>query len=201
MTGRLKMGSRNLLLLVIVLAVGPAVPAQSHSDSLGRTPSPEEVRAWDITISNEGKGLPAGRGTADEGEKIYGVKCAACHGASGRGGLAPPVVIDKDPHTTALRPRRVMVTRAPFSSVLWDYINRAMPMLTGPGTLKPDEVYSLTAFLLYKNDVINENDVIDAQTLPKVKMPNRGGYVPPVINGWKPLMPYTVAPKSTAEKK
>jgi len=94
-----------------------------------------------------------------------------------------------------------MVTRAPFSSVLWDYINRAMPMLTGPGTLKPDEVYSLTAFLLYKNDVINENDVIDAQTLPKVKMPNRGGYVPPVINGWKPLMPYTVAPKSTAEKK
>jgi mono/diheme cytochrome c family protein len=182
--GRLKMRWRNLLVSGMILATSAAAPAQSPTYGLGSTPSAEQIRAWDITISDEGKDLPAGSGTPDEGAKIYMQKCAACHGPNGSGGLAPAVVKSNTPTATG-RPRRVMVTRVPFAPVLWGYINSAMPMRMGPGTLKPDEVYSLTAFLLYKNDVINENDVLDAETLPKVKMPNRDGFIPPPTEPWK----------------
>ena len=179
------MAFRDLLLSAMILVICVAAPAQSRIYGLGRTPSAEEIRAWDIAISPEGKELPAGSGTSDQGAKLYAQKCAACHGANGSGGLAPAVVVNKDPTATG-RQRRVMVAKVPFAPVLWDYINRAMPMKVGPGTLTPDEVYSLTAFLLYKNDVIKENEVLDAQSLPKVKMPNRDGFIPPVTKGQKP---------------
>ena len=179
------MGCRDLLLSAMILAACAAAPAQAPTYGLGKTPTAEEIHAWDIAVGPEGKELPAGSGTADEGAKIYVQKCAACHGPNGRDGLAPPLAKSKDPAPTTGHVRRVMVSRVPFAPVLWDYINRAMPMRIGPGTLKPDEVYSLTAFLLYKNDVINENDVLDAQSLLKVKMPNRDGFVPPVTTAWK----------------
>lgn len=194
------MGCRNLFLSALMLATCAGALAQSSAYGLGRIPTAEEIRAWDITISNDGKGLPAGSGTAVEGAKIYAQKCAICHGPNGRGGLAPAVVISKDLAATP-RERRVMVTRVPFSSVLWDYINRAMPLLTGPGTLKPNEVYALTAFLLYENDVINESEILDAQTLPKVKMPNRDAYVPPVIAMWKPDIQEPSGTRRAKEKK
>jgi cytochrome c len=95
-----------------------------------------------------------------------------------------------------------MPTFSPFASTLWDFIRRAMP-LQRAGTLKPDEVYALTAYLLYKNDIIQENDVIDAQSLVKVKMPNRDGFIPPDISAYKPgtPRPFTITPDPVAEKK
>jgi cytochrome c len=181
--GSLDLRPSALILTTVTLAACAVASAQAPAYGVGRTPTAEEVRAWDITISNDGKGLPEGHGTAAEGEKLYRQKCAGCHGVTGRGGQAPPVIIDKDPNTKSPRPRRVLATRLPFAPTLWDYLNRAMPLVTGAGTLKPDEVYALTAFLLYKNEIINESDVLDAKTLPKVKMPNREGFVPPVA--WK----------------
>ena len=177
------MGCRNLLLSAMILATCSAAQAQSPAYGLGTTASPAQIKAWDITISDEGKGLPAGSGTAVEGAKIYAQKCAACHGQNATGGQAPALWDNKNSTAASGHPHHYFPTEVPFAPVLWDYIHRAMPMLTGPGTLKPDEVYSLTAFLLYKNDVIKETEVLDAQTLPKVKMPDRAAFVPPVLTG------------------
>lgn len=182
---------RNPLLFAMILATGAAAKAQAPAYGVGKTPSAAEIKAWDITISPNGKGLPAGSGTADEGAKIYAQKCAVCHGQNGNGvGVQAPALAA----TTSGHPP--FPVQVPFAPILWDYIHRAMPMLNGPGTLKPDEVYSLTAFLLYKNGIIKENEVLDAQTLPKVKISTRDPYVPPVVKAW----PFTVPSESAAAK-
>ena len=181
----------RLLLPVAVFAIGQSAWTQSPTYGLGRTPSAEEVRAWDIAISPTGKELPEGHGTAKEGEALYRSKgCAGCHGATGSGAHAPTLISRKDvkpnPGAFCLAPcvndSNSMSLHSPFATTIWDYINRGMP-LGKEGSLKPDEVYALTAFLLYKNDVIKEDEVMDKQSLPKVKMPNRDGFgLPPA---WK----------------
>jgi cytochrome c len=190
------MGFRKLLLLlVMILGIGQIGSAQSPTYGLGRTPSAEEIRAWDISISPEGKELPPGRGTAREGAQLYVQKgCAGCHGRTGSGGQAP-TLIRADGMAKSSMPclspcvnaSNVMALHSPFATVMWDYINRGMP-LGKEGTLKPDEVYALTAFLFYKNGVIQEDAVMDAQSLPKVAMPNRQGFALPAEE-WKPQTP------------
>jgi mono/diheme cytochrome c family protein len=201
--GKFKMLWPSFFLTVMVLTACAAVSAQAPDYNLGRPPSEQEVRAWDISITPEGQGLPPGSGTAVEGAKLYVQKgCVVCHGPNGRGGLAPNLVRSKDTSATSSRPDKVMPTFSPFAATLWDFIRRAMP-LQRAGTLKPDEVYGLTAFLLYKNDIIQENDVIDAQTLVKIKMPNRDGFIPPDISQYKPGMPrpFTILPDPASGKK
>jgi mono/diheme cytochrome c family protein len=169
------MASRNMLggvavpLLLGSLVAGSAI-AQSPTYGVGRTPTAEELRRMDISISRTGDELPPGRGTAKDGAQLYAQKaCIACHGAGGVGGLAP-ALISKKPGDNVWKQDRVLPLRAPYATVVWDFINRGMP-LGLEGTLKPDEVYSLTAYLLYLNKVIPEDEVLDKQTLPKVKMP------------------------------
>ena len=173
------MRSHRLLLPGMILGVCCTGWAQSPTYGVGKTPSAEEIRAWDIAISPTGKELPPGHGAPKEGAEIFAQKCAPCHGAPGYGGRAPALV--KGSHTTLagqeMGEGQVMATHAPYATVMWDYINRAMP-LGQEGSLKPDEVYALAAFLLYKNGVIQEGDVLDAESLPKVKMPNHDGYAP-----------------------
>jgi mono/diheme cytochrome c family protein len=177
------MGCLNLLASAMILGVCAASLAQAPAFNLGKTLSAEEIQTFDpwTPISHEGKGLPAGSGTADEGAKIYTQKCALCHGQNLVGGQAPSLVTD----TSGRQHFPPFPVQPPFATVVWDYINRAMPMMIGSGTLKPNEVYSLTAFLLYKNGVIKEDDVLDAQALPKVKMPRRDIFVPPRVKPWK----------------
>ena len=177
-----------LRLLPFLMLLGGSALAQSPTYGVGSTPSAEEIRAWDISISPTGKELPPGRGTAKEGALVYRQKgCAACHGATGAGGLAPTLLKAKaEPNVDPWTLGRVLPIRSPYATTVWDYINRAMP-LNGEGTLTADEVYALTAFLLYRNDVIPEDEVLDAQSLPKVKMPNREGFAP--LPDWKPGMP------------
>jgi len=186
------MRSLRGLLPVMILALCHAAWAQSPTYGLGRTPSAEEIRAWDIAISPTGKELPPGSGTAKEGAQLYTQKCAACHGTTGSGGPAPMLIKPQSASTSSgpcvapcIREGNVMALHSPYATTIWDYINRGMP-LSQEGTLKPNEVYALTAFLLYKNGVIQEDDVLDAQSLPQVKMPNRDGYALPE---WKPGMP------------
>ncbi len=175
----------KLLLLIAIFALGHMAYAQSNY-GLGRTASAGEVRAWDITVGPEGKELPPGRGTAKQGEQLFVQKgCFACHGQTGSNGPAP-TLIKSDGKTKSAFPclapcvndSNVMALHSPYATTLWDYIRRGMP-LNKEGTLTPDEVYSLTAFLLYKNGVIPEDQVLDRETLPKVKMPNRNGFVLP----------------------
>lgn len=175
-----------------LLAACAAARAQSPTYGLGKTPTAEEIRAWDIAISPDGKELPPGKGSAKDGAPIFAQKCAMCHGAAGSGGLAPMLIKNDSPAKSAvpclspcINNNNVMALHAPYATTLWDYINRGMPF-SKEGSLQPDEVYAITAFLLFKNGVIPEDQVLDQQTLPQVKMPNRDGYA---IPDWKPGMP------------
>jgi cytochrome c len=192
------MRSFRFLLPAVILAVGGAAWAQSPTYGLGKTPTPEEIKAWDISISPTGKELPPGSGTAKQGAPIYAQKCAACHGATGSEGPAPMLIKHQTPPANpgpclspCIRDANVMAVHAPYATVIWDFINRGMPFKQ-EGSLKPDEVYALTAFILFKNGVIGEDDVLDQQTLPQVKMPNANGAA---IPDWKPGQPRPFSPK------
>jgi S-disulfanyl-L-cysteine oxidoreductase SoxD len=185
------MDLRRILLIAAVLGSCPIAWTQSPTYGLGRAPTPEEISAWDIAISPTGKELPQGQGTAKEGAALYVSKgCGGCHGANGSGGHAPTLIVQKgaprSPSAPCLAPcvndANAMAVHSPFATTIWDYIHRGMP-LGKEGSLTPNEVYSLTAFILYKNDVIKEDEVMDAQSLPKVKMPNRDGFALPAP--WK----------------
>jgi len=163
------------ILLAAALAFLASVTAlaQGPTYQLGRSPSPEEIKSRDIAISPEGKELPPGRGTAVEGAAVYTQKCAACHGPNATGsalhrGLVP---------LGNAKPVKIPFSLVPYATTVWDFINRAMPQ-TKPGSLTPDEVYAVTAYVLYRNDVIKETDVLDATSLPKVRMPNRDNFLP-----------------------
>ena len=176
-----------LRVLSLVLFMGVSAPAQSGTYGVGRTPSAEEIRAWDISIGPTGEELPPGRGTAKEGAQVYRTKgCAGCHGATGIEGTAPNLKSKVGPDAELWSRGRILPLRAPFATTVWDYINRAMP-LNREGTLTANEVYALTAFLLNINGVIPEDEVLDARSLPKVKMPIGDRYAP--LPEWKPKTP------------
>jgi S-disulfanyl-L-cysteine oxidoreductase SoxD len=163
----------NLFVLGVALVACAAASAQTAKyDGVGRTATPEEIKAQDITVLPSGHGLPPGKGTAKEGAPIYATHCAVCHGTTGKEGgpLAPKLVGD----TTW---ERGPMTSWPFATSVWDYINRAMPRYN-ERVLKPDQVYAVTAFLLYRSGIIKEDDVMDAKSLAELQMPNRNGWVP-----------------------
>ena len=169
------MASRRVLPVAFSLLMSLPVWAQGPY-GIGRTPSAEEIRARDISIGPTGEELPQGKGSAKEGALTYRSKgCAGCHGANGTGGAAP-ILKSKDPTNPDVWARgRILPLRAPFATTVWDYINRGMP-LNREGTLTPDEVYALTAYLLFVNGVIPEDQVLDQLNLAQVKMPLGGNY-------------------------
>jgi len=181
--GACTMGMLRVLTFVLLLG-GSALAQSSPTYGVGSTPSAEEIRAWDISVGPTGTELPPGRGTAKEGAQVYVRKgCAGCHGATGTGGPAPNLKGKAEPNIDPWERGRILPIRSPFATTVWDYINRAMP-LNREGTLTADEVYALTAFLLYMNDVIPEDEILDAQSLPKVKMPIGDGFAS--LPEWKP---------------
>jgi len=176
------MGSLRLVPLLLILA-SPAF-AQSPTYGVGRTPTAEEIRALDISIGPTGEELPPGRGTAKEGARVFEKHgCIVCHGETGVGGLAPALRSKKGDDVPVWQRERILPLRAPFATTVWDYIHRGMP-LGREGTLTVDEVYALTAYLLFLNKVIPEEAVLDKESLPKVKMPigDEYGRLP----DWKP---------------
>ncbi|MAN96440.1 MAG: hypothetical protein CME08_05585 [Gemmatimonadetes bacterium] len=184
------MGSLKLLPVLILL--GPAAAlAQSPTFGLGRTPTAEEILAWDISISPTGEELPPGRGTATEGATVYLIKgCVGCHGMAGTDGAAPRLV-RRPPRADRPNPDpwslgRILPIRSPYAATVWDYINRGMP-LNDEGILTADEVYALTAYLLNLNGLIAEDEVMDAQSLPLVEMPNVDNWAP--LPDWAPGTP------------
>ena len=161
--------------LVIVATALPSA-AQLPTYGLGRAPSAEEIRAWDLTIPPDGQGLPPGSGTAASGKLVYVERCASCHGAKGNDGKYDRLVGGRGTLATD-KPLPTVGSFWPRATTLWSYIRRAQP-LDEPGSLTPDQVYAVTAYLLHLNGIIGEDDVLDARTLPAVKMPNRDGFVP-----------------------
>jgi mono/diheme cytochrome c family protein len=163
------------VLIVAALAVLGTVTAlaQGPTYQLGRTPSDAEIKARDTAVSPAGRELPPGRGTAKEGAAVYTQKCAACHGPNATGSALHRGLI---PLGNA-KPVKIPFSLVPYATTVWDFINRAMPQ-SNPGTLTPDEVYAVTAYVLYRNDVVKETDVLDAASLPNVRMPNRDNFLP-----------------------
>jgi cytochrome c len=158
-----------------------ATQAPSSPLGIGRLATADEIRALDIDVMPDGRGLPAGRGTVTEGAAAYAVKCASCHGAKGEGGTADRLVgrAEGDSFAFATNPRlaKTIGSYWPYATTVYDYIARAMPFQQ-PGTLTPNETYSLVAYLLFLNGIIAENAVVDQTSLPKVTMPARDRFLP-----------------------
>ena len=142
---------------------------------LGRTATDEEIRAWNIDVSPTGEGLPRGQGTVKQGAQVFATKCAMCHGPTGKEGPKDRLVGGQGTLTTG-KPIKTIGSYWPYATTLYDFINRAMPF-NAPGSLNSDEVYSVIAWLLFQNGIVQEDAVIDARTLPLVQMPNRNGFV------------------------
>ena len=173
------MGSREMrnalkvvaLPLLLGSLVGSPASAQSPTYGVGRTPTAEELRRMDISISPEGDELPVGSGSAKDGAVVYVQKaCIGCHGVGGIGGAAPVLRSERGADVPLWQKERILPLRSPYATTVWDFINRGMPVGL-EGTLTPDEVYALTAYLLFLNDVIPEDHVLDKESLPKVTMP------------------------------
>jgi len=152
-----------------LLAETPAGP------KLGQPASREAIESWAIGIMPDGDGLPAGYGTANEGKLIYEKHCLACHGPEGVGDSADQLAGARMGLTSEY-PEQTIGTYWPYATTLFDMLRRSMPM-TAPGSLSNNQVYAVTAYLLYLNNIINEADVMNAETLPRVKMPNRDGFI------------------------
>ena len=162
---------------VTLLALRPANSADTSAAKtphLGQPMTAEDVAKWDITIFPDGRGLPDGKGTGAEGKVIFDKQCANCHGEGGRGSTAEEFIstggkLSDEAASKAIGPYW------PFATTLFDFTRRSMPP-NAPGSLTPDQLYAVTAYLLAANKVIGETDEMNAKTLSAVKMPNRDGF-------------------------
>ncbi len=163
-------------LLVIACFSATSVYALDGSPGLGQALDSAEITGIDISIDATGRNLPVGSGTALQGASVYEAKCLACHGAGAVGGenLADPLVGGIGTLTTD-KPLKTVVSYWPYATTLFDYVRRAMP-LNAPMSLADDEVYAVSAYLLFLGGVIEESHELNAETLPQVKMPNRDGF-------------------------
>jgi len=161
-------------LLTAILFVASTVVAD-EKPGLGESVSAEEIAAVDYSVLPNGEGLPAGSGTAQSGETVYQQNCLACHGEGGTDGLNDRLVGGHG-SLTSDRPIKTIGSYWPYATTLFDYVRRAMPFQT-PGSLSNDEIYSVTAYLLYLNEIVEQDAEMNARTLPRVKMPNRDNFV------------------------
>jgi S-disulfanyl-L-cysteine oxidoreductase SoxD len=168
------MSTRSLLLVALAASTAGAALAQD-APRLGRPATPAEIESWDITVAPDGEGLPHGSGTARQGEAVYVAKCQGCHGEKGSGG--PNLALAGGKGTIGSDKQiKSIGSFWPYATTIFDYVFTSMPYQETK-SLTHDETYAVTAYLLYINDIVGENEVIDAQTLPKVRMPYRDKFI------------------------
>ncbi|KVH13044.1 MULTISPECIES: c-type cytochrome [Burkholderia] len=143
---------------------------------LGQPVDRAAFAAWDIDVAPDGSGLPPGAGTVVRGGHVFADKCAMCHGAGGEGSVGDPLVGGIGSLASA-KPRKTVGSYWPYATTLFDYIRRAMPY-NAPQSLSADDVYAVTAYVLHLNGIVPGDARLDARTLPRVRMPNRDGFVP-----------------------
>jgi cytochrome c len=167
-----------LAALLLLLSFGASALAQSSG--LGKPISEADIKQWDVSVLPDGTNLPPGSGTSAQGAKVYEQKCIACHAEGGKGGGSPGAgpLVGGPPLTNGIDTPKTIANMYAYATTIFDYIRRAMPY-NMPRSLTDDEVYALTAYILSLNKLIGENDVIDAKTLPQVKMPNRDNFILP----------------------
>lgn len=165
--------ARLMLAIAATLAADAVCAGEPYG--IGREATPQEIAGWDIDVSPNGAGLPPGRGDVRQGETIFGERCASCHGARGEGKPMDPLV-GGEGTLRDRKPEKTVGSYWPYATTLFDYVRRAMP-LNAPQSLKPDEVYAVSAYVLFLNGIVPQDTTLDADNLAKIKMPNRNGFV------------------------
>ncbi|MFM0094760.1 cytochrome c [Paraburkholderia nemoris] len=165
----------SLSALASCSSIAPGDQSARAVHDIGTPLTDQDLAAWNIDVAPDGRGLPAGSGDVATGAHIFAAKCAACHGEQGQGGLGDQLIGGQGTLTSA-KPKRTVGSYWPYATTLFDYIRRAMPY-NAPESLSADEVYALSAFLLNQNGIVPANTRFDAASLPRVAMPNRGGFV------------------------
>jgi mono/diheme cytochrome c family protein len=165
----------SIALLAIAISAGSANSADAPH--FGQAISPAELAPWDISVGRDGAGLPPGRGTPKQGEAVFAANCQACHGEKGAGRPNDQLVGGFGTIASDRPAVKTVGSYWPYATTLFDYVRRAMPYQDSK-SLSNDELYGVAAYILQLNGVIGPDDVIDAQSLPKVKMPNRDGFIP-----------------------
>jgi cytochrome c len=160
----------------MMVAMFAMTAAHAEGLGLGHTPDAETLGAADTAIGPRGVELPPGRGSVAEGAQLYAQQCAACHGATGREG-PDPVLVGGQGSLSSDKPVQTIGSFWPYATTVFDYIRRAMPF-TAPGSLRDEQVYALTAFLLAANGVVPQDTVLERERLAAVRMPNRDGFTP-----------------------
>ena len=174
------MSTRDLLYGTLALVVGGCASmgvtgGAMHGPNLGREATPAQIAGWDISVGPDGIGLPPGKGTPATGAPVYEQKCQVCHGPKGAGQPNDRLVGGQGT-LTSKAPVRTIGSYWPYATTVFDYVRRSMPYIQ-PQSLSNDEVYAVTAYLLNLNGIIGDNDEMNAQTLPKVKMPNQPNFI------------------------
>jgi len=170
---------------ISVTEFNSTVTRSSGHFGYGKTATPEEIAGWDIDIRPDGMGLPPGAGTPEDGEMMYEDQCALCHGSFGEGVGRYPVLAGGEGTLSEPRPEKTVGSFWPYASTLWDYIHRAMPFAE-PESLSDDDVYAITAYVLYLNDLVEYDFELNQGNLAAIEMPNRDGFFiddrPDVVN-------------------
>jgi len=174
------MFTRNVIATAVVALGCCAGAALAQSPGLGKPLTEADIKQWDIAVLPDGSNLPPGSGTPAKGATIFAEKCSACHGDAAKGGVAPfyPSLVGGQPLTNGIDTVKTIANYYAYPTTIFDYTRRAMPY-NMPRSLTDDEVYALTAYILALNNFIGQDDVMDANTLPKVKMPNRDNFIMP----------------------
>ncbi len=158
------------------MAIGGASAAEPGHYGYGTAATPQQVAGWDIDVRPDGTGLPPGSGTVSRGADVFAEQCAGCHGTFGEGAGRYPMLAGGAGTLSQDRPQKTVGSYWPYATTLWDYINRAQPF-PAPHSLSANDVYALTAYILNLSDVVDNNFVADRNSLPKVKMLNRGNFI------------------------
>ena len=160
---------------LMLVGINSALAETPAGPNLGQPASRAAIARWEMGVMPDGTGLPPGSGTASQGKAIYAQQCLSCHGPGGQGDSADQLA-GAQMGLASEYPEKTIGSYWPFATTLFDMTRRSMPM-QNPGSLTDDEAYAVTAYLLYLNAIINESEIMSAKTLPKVKMPNRHGFI------------------------
>jgi S-disulfanyl-L-cysteine oxidoreductase SoxD len=172
------MSTRDALVAVAVALMFGTGLALAETPGLGNPITESDIAAWDIAVMPSGAGLPPGSGTAAQGATVFAQKCALCHGEGGKGGpVARNPLFGGRPLTDGIDTPKTIGNFWGHATTVFDFTRRAMPFNQPRQQITADEIYATTAYMLFLNKIIGENDVMDAQTLPKVKMPNRDNFI------------------------
>jgi cytochrome c len=167
---------RTLSWLVLVAALAAQQADAQSKHGVGRAPTDAEIQALGVTVAPDGAGLPEGSGTAVEGREVFAARCAKCHGPKAEGDVGPTLVGGQGTLATR-KPLKTVGSFWSHATSVWNYVSRAMPF-NEPGSLSHKQVYAVVAYVLFLNGIVGENQAMDAKSLPRVRMPNRDGFVP-----------------------